>query len=142
GGQGGPATTLHRRGIARDGRHPALLYGYGGYSISLQPTLHRLTRFWIDQGGIYAEANLRGGNEFGEAWHDAGRLTRKQNVFDDFLACARRLIALGYTTPQRLVIEGGSNGGLLMGAALREAAGILKAVVSHVGIYDMRGVGA
>ena len=132
-----PLTVLHRRGIALDGSHPALLYGYGGYSISLQPTLHRLTRFWIDQGGVYAEANLRGGNEFGEAWHDAGRLARKQNVFDDFYACARALVDKGYTRPEHLAINGRSNGGLLMGAVLTQHPEMYRAVVSGVGIYDM-----
>jgi prolyl oligopeptidase len=132
-----PLTILHRRGIALDGSHPALLYGYGGYSISLQPALHPLTRFWIDQGGVYAEANLRGGNEYGEAWHDAGRLTRKQNVFDDFYACARALVDKGYTRPEHLAINGRSNGGLLMGAALTQHPEMYRAVVSGVGIYDM-----
>jgi prolyl oligopeptidase len=132
-----PLNILHRRGIALDGSHPALLYGYGGYQISLQPTLHRLTRFWIDQGGVYAEANLRGGNEFGEAWHDAGRLAGKQHVFDDFYACARALVDKGYTRPERLAINGRSNGGLLMGAALTQHPEMYRAVVSGVGIYDM-----
>ncbi|HEX3480730.1 MAG TPA: prolyl oligopeptidase family serine peptidase [Kofleriaceae bacterium] len=132
-----PINLLHRRGIALDGSHPALLYGYGGYSISLQPTLHPLTRFWIDQGGVYAEANLRGGNEFGEVWHDAGRLTRKQNVFDDFYACARALVDKRYTRPELLAINGRSNGGLLMGAALTQHPEMYRAVVSGVGIYDM-----
>jgi prolyl oligopeptidase len=132
-----PLNLLHRRGIALDGSHPALLYGYGGYSISLQPALNPLTRFWIDQGGVYAEANLRGGNEYGEAWHDAGRLTRKQNVFDDFYACARALVDKGYTRPEHLAINGRSNGGLLMGAALTQHPEMYRAVVSGVGIYDM-----
>ncbi|HEU4729309.1 MAG TPA: prolyl oligopeptidase family serine peptidase [Kofleriaceae bacterium] len=132
-----PLNILRKRGIALDGSHPALLYGYGGYSISLRPTLHRLTRMWIDQGGIYAEANLRGGNEFGEAWHEAGRLAAKQHVFDDFYACAKALVAAGYTRPDRLAIEGRSNGGLLMGAALVQHPEMYRAVVSGVGIYDM-----
>ncbi len=132
-----PLNIVHKRGIALDGSHPALLYGYGGYSISLVPTLHRLTRFWIDQGGVYAEANLRGGNEFGEAWHDAGRLAGKQHVFDDFYACARALVDKGYTRPERLAINGRSNGGLLMGAVLTQHPEMYRAVVSGVGIYDM-----
>jgi prolyl oligopeptidase len=131
-----PLNILHKRGIALDGSHPALLYGYGGYSISLKPRLHKLTRMWIDQGGIYAEANLRGGNEFGEAWHDAGRLTRKQRVFDDFYACARALVDKRYTRPERLAINGRSNGGLLMGAALTQHPEMYRAVVAAVGIYD------
>jgi prolyl oligopeptidase len=132
-----PLTILRKRGIALDGSHPALLTGYGGYSISLTPRLHRLTRMWIDQGGVYAEANLRGGNEFGEAWHEAGRLTHKQNVFDDFHACERALVDKGYTRPELLAIEGRSNGGLLMGATLVQHPGAARAVVSGVGIYDM-----
>ena len=84
-----PLNILRKRGIALDGTHPTLLYGYGGYGVSLTPTLQPLTRLWLDQGGVYAEANLRGGGEFGEAWHEAGKLTNKQNVFDDFSACAQ-----------------------------------------------------
>ncbi|HEX3757739.1 MAG TPA: prolyl oligopeptidase family serine peptidase [Kofleriaceae bacterium] len=132
-----PLNILHRRGIALDGSHPTLLYGYGGYSINLQPTLHRPLRMWLDQGGVYAEANLRGGNEFGEAWHAAGKLTQKQHVFDDFYACARALVDRGYTRPERLAINGRSNGGLLMGAALTQHPEMYRAVVSGVGIYDM-----
>jgi prolyl oligopeptidase len=132
-----PLSILHRRGIALDGSHPALLTGYGGYSISLRPALHPLTRMWIDQGGVYAEANLRGGNEFGEAWHAAGKLADKQHVFDDFHACARALVDKGYTRPEHLAITGRSNGGLLMGAALVQHPEMYRAVVSGVGIYDM-----
>jgi prolyl oligopeptidase len=132
-----PLNILRKRGIALDRSHPALLHGYGGYNIGLSPELHPLTRLWIDQGGIYAEANLRGGNEFGQAWHDAGRLTRKQHVFDDFYACEQALIARGYTTPERLAISGRSNGGLLMGAALVQHPEMVRAVLSGVGIYDM-----
>jgi len=91
----------------------------------------------LEQGVVQVHTALRGGGEFGEAWHDAGRLTRKQNVFDDFIACAERMVQLGYTTPSRLAIEGGSNGGLLMGAALTQRPDLFRAVVSHVGIYDM-----
>jgi prolyl oligopeptidase len=131
-----PVNILHKRGIALDGSHPAILYGYGGYSISLQPTLHALTRMWIDQGGIYAEANLRGGNEFGEAWHEAGRLAHKQHVFDDFYACARALVDKGYTRSARLAIHGRSNGGLLMGAVTTQHPEMYRAVLSGVGIYD------
>ena len=92
---------------------------------------------WLANGGIYAIANLRGGGEFGDDWHLSGNLTKKQNVFDDFIACARHLISRGYTSPAKLAIEGGSNGGLLMGAALTQAPELFRAVVSHVGIYDM-----
>ncbi|HEX2691766.1 MAG TPA: prolyl oligopeptidase family serine peptidase, partial [Kofleriaceae bacterium] len=132
-----PLNILHKRGIARDGSHPALLHGYGGYNIGLTPHLHPLARMWIDQGGIWAEANLRGGNEFGDAWHDAGRLASKQRVFDDFYACARTLVDKGYTEPARLAIQGRSNGGLLMGAALVQHPEMYRVVVAHSGIYDM-----
>jgi len=132
-----PLSILRKRGIALDGSHPTLLHGYGGYNIGLTPRLHPLTRMWIDQGGVYAEANLRGGNELGEAWHEAGRLAQKQHVFDDFYACAQALVAGGYTKPERLAIEGRSNGGLLMGAALVQHPEMYRAVVSGVGIYDM-----
>ena len=132
-----PLNILHKRGIALDGSHPALLHGYGGYNLGMTPALHPLTRMWIDQGGVYAEANLRGGNEFGEAWHEAGKLASKQHVFDDFYACARALVDRGYTRPEHLAIEGRSNGGLLMGAALVQHPEMYRAVVSGVGIYDM-----
>jgi prolyl oligopeptidase len=132
-----PLSILRKRGIALDGSHPALLHGYGGYAVSLTPSLHRLTRMWIDQGGVWAEANLRGGDEFGEAWHDGGKLTHKQNVFDDFYACERALVDKGYTRPELLAIEGRSNGGLLMGAALVQHPEMVRVVISGVGIYDM-----
>jgi prolyl oligopeptidase len=132
-----PLRILRRKGTPLDGSHPTLLYGYGGYGITQRPVYSPLRRIWIEQGGVYAVAGLRGGGEFGEAWHQAGKLTRKQNVFDDFAACARHLIASGYTRPSRLAIEGGSNGGLLMGAALTQHPELFAAVVSHVGIYDM-----
>jgi prolyl oligopeptidase len=133
-----PLSIIHRKGLVLDGSRPALLTGYGGYSISRRPTfLGAKGRVWLDQGGVWADANLRGGGEFGEEWHRGGNLTRKQNVFDDFAACARHLIQRGYTSPARLAIEGGSNGGLLMGAVLTQHPDLFGAVVSHVGIYDM-----
>ena len=132
-----PMTILSRKGTPRDGRNPTLLYGYGGYNISMQPHFSAMLHAWLERGGVYAEANLRGGGEFGEAWHAAGKLTRKQNVFDDFEACARHLVAERYANPSTLAIEGGSNGGLLMGAALTQHPELFRAVVSHVGIYDM-----
>jgi prolyl oligopeptidase len=101
------------------------------------PQFSRTNRLWIDHGGIYVDANLRGGGEFGETWHDAGKLTKKQNVFDDFIACAEYLIAKKYTSAEKLAIEGGSNGGLLMGAALTQRPELFRAVVSRVGLYDM-----
>jgi len=132
-----PINVVARRGIALDGSHPVLLGAYGGYGISSRPRFNRRVIFWLRHGGIYALANIRGGGEFGEDWHLAGNLTRKQNVFDDFAACAQSLIDQGYTNPKKLAIEGGSNGGLLMGAELVQHPDLFAAVVSHVGIYDM-----
>lgn len=132
-----PVNILARRGTARDGRNPTLLYGYGGYDISQVPAYSATRRLWLEQGGVYVVANLRGGGEFGDEWHQAGRLTKKQNVFDDFAAAAQYLIDRRYTSPEHLAILGGSNGGLLMGAALTQHPELFRAVVSHVGIYDM-----
>jgi prolyl oligopeptidase len=132
-----PIDVLRKKGTRLDGNNPTLLYGYGGYAVSQRPTYSALRRIWIAQGGVWAVAATRGGGEFGDGWHRSGRLTTKQNVFDDFAACAERLIALGYTRPSRLAIEGGSNGGLLMGAMLTQHPERFRAVVGHVGIYDM-----
>jgi prolyl oligopeptidase len=132
-----PLTIIRARGVGQDGRAAAILSGYGGFGISLTPNFLGRKAAWVEQGGIYVEANLRGGSEFGDAWHRAGNLTRKQNVFDDFQACARLLVEKKYVDPKRLGIEGGSNGGLLMGAALTQAPELFRAVVSHAGIYDM-----
>ena len=132
-----PLTVIAPKGAPRDAARPTLLTGYGGYGISLTPYFDPGLRLWLDQGGVFAIANLRGGGEFGQAWHDAGRLVAKQNVFDDFIACAEQLVKARYTSPKRLAIEGGSNGGLLMGAVLTQRPELFAAVVSHVGIYDM-----
>jgi prolyl oligopeptidase len=132
-----PLNIIRKMGTPLDGRNPAILYGYGGYGISEAPSYDHTLRVWLEQGGIYAVANLRGGAEFGESWHEAGRLTKKQNVFDDFIACAQALIAKRYTSAERLAAEGGSNGGLLMGAVLTQRPDLFRAVVSFVGIYDM-----
>jgi prolyl oligopeptidase len=132
-----PMSILRKKGTKLDGKNPTLLTGYGGYSISLAPRFRAATRVWLEQGGVYAVANIRGGAEYGEEWHKAGNLTKKQNVFDDFTACARRLIDLRYTNPSKLAIEGGSNGGLLMGAMITQHPDLFRAVVAHVGIYDM-----
>jgi prolyl oligopeptidase len=132
-----PMFILQPKGTKRDGRNPVVLTGYGGFGIPQTPEYSDLAHVYTERGVIQVFAILRGGGEFGEEWHDAGRLTRKQNVFDDFLACARRLIELKVTNPGKLAIEGGSNGGLLMGAALTQAPKLFRAVVSHVGIYDM-----
>jgi prolyl oligopeptidase len=132
-----PMSILRKKGTKLDGKNPTLLYGYGGYSSSLTPRFRPATRVWLEQGGVYVFANIRGGAEYGEEWHKAGNLTRKQNVFDDFAACAQRLIELKYTAPAHLAIEGGSNGGLLMGAMITQHPDLFRAVVTHVGIYDM-----
>jgi prolyl oligopeptidase len=131
-----PLNILIRKKTKLDGDNPALLYGYGGYGVNLTPGFSAGRGLWLDHGGVYAEANLRGGGEFGEDWHKAGSLTRKQNVFDDFAACAQYLIDKKYTRPARLAVEGASNGGLLMGAFLTQHPSLARAVVSEVGIYD------
>jgi len=132
-----PMDIVRRKGTKLDGNNPVVLYGYGGYGISLAPYYNIALRPLLDRGVVYVVANLRGGGEFGEDWHHAGMLTKKQNVFDDFAACAKSLIDQHYTNPKRLAIEGGSNGGLLMGAALVQHPELYAAVVAHVGIYDM-----
>jgi prolyl oligopeptidase len=132
-----PLTILRRKSTALDGSNPTLLGGYGGFGISMTPFCNDTLRVWFDAGGVFALANLRGGGEYGEEWHRAGNLTRKQNVFDDFIACAEHLVKRNYTSPARLAVEGASNGGLLMGAFLTQRPDLARAVVSHVGIYDM-----
>jgi prolyl oligopeptidase len=132
-----PLNILRRKGLKLDGSNPVLLTGYGGYGISLRPEFDFAQRLWFDRGGVVVVANLRGGGEYGEHWHLAGNLTRKQTVFDDFAACARHLIARGYTRPDKLAVEGGSNGGLLMGAFFTQHPELARAVVAHVGLYDM-----
>jgi prolyl oligopeptidase len=133
-----PINIVRRKGTQLNGMNPVMLYGYGGFGISETPGfLGASTRLWLDGGGVYVDANLRGGGEFGEDWHAQGALTRKQNVFDDFQAVAERLIAEKYTDRDHLAILGGSNGGLLMGAALTQHPELFRAVVSLVGIYDM-----
>lgn len=132
-----PMSVLRRRGAKLDRSLPAWLTGYGGFGIVLKPRMRARYRVWLDHGGIVAEANLRGGGERGEEWHRAGMLTNKQNVFDDFAACARALFDLGYTRPERLAISGGSNGGLLVGATLVQHPEMFCAVVAAAGIFDM-----
>jgi prolyl oligopeptidase len=132
-----PINIRYRKGTKLDGTNPTILGGYGGYSISIRPAPSLASRVWLNAGGILADANLRGGGEFGETWHESGKMLKKQNVFDDFAACARYLVARKYTSPSKLAIEGGSNGGLLMGAVLTQHPELFRAVVSHVGIYDV-----
>ena len=132
-----PVNILMKKGTRRDGSNPVLLYGYGGYGLSLRPFFSPTYRVWLDHGGILAVMNLRGGGEFGESWHLGGNLTGKQNVFDDMIAGAQHMIERAYTTRDRLAAQGGSNGGLLMGAILTQRPDLFRAVVSSVGIYDM-----
>jgi len=132
-----PINIIRRKGMKLDGSHPLLLTGYGGYGISIAPSFLGLDRVWIEQGGVFAEANLRGGGEYGEQWHRSGMLTNKQNVFDDFAAAMQYVIDAGYTNPEKMAIIGGSNGGLLMGAMITQHPNLCRAVVSFVGIYDM-----
>ena len=132
-----PLNIIFRKGMKRDGQNPTLLYGYGGYGITMSPNFDFTRRLWFDRAGIYVVANIRGGGEFGEEWHKAGNLIKKQNVFDDFEAAAEYLIKQKYTNPKKLAIQGGSNGGLLMGAMITQHPYLMRAVVSSVGIYDM-----
>jgi prolyl oligopeptidase len=132
-----PMFLVHRRGLARDGRNPTLLYGYGGFNISMTPAFAAQVAPFIERGGIYAVANLRGGSEYGESWHQAGMLGRKQTVFDDFIAAAEHLIAEKYTSPQKLAISGRSNGGLLTSAVLTQRPELFRAVISGVPLTDM-----
>ena len=132
-----PVNILYRKGMPLDGKNPTIATGYGGYGVSITPEFTPNRRILLDQGFVIAIANLRGGGEYGEAWHLEGNLTHKQNVFDDFTAVLEHLIARKYTSSQHLAILGGSNGGLLMGATLVQHPSLAKAVVSFVGIYDV-----
>lgn len=132
-----PISIIRRTNTKRDGTSPTILYGYGGYGRSMTPTFSARRRLWLEQGGVFVVANIRGGGEFGESWHLAGSLLNKQNVFDDFYAAAKFLLDRRYTTEDKLALMGGSNGGLLMGATLTQHPNCCKAVVSSVGIYDM-----
>lgn len=132
-----PVFVVHRKGIARDGSAPALLYGYGGFNVAITPAFKGSIYPWLERGGVYAEAVLRGGSEYGEEWHRAGMLGSKQHVFDDFLASAEALVKEGFTRPSRLVLRGGSNGGLLVAAAEVERPDLFAAVLCHVPLIDM-----
>ncbi len=132
-----PMFVVSRKDVVMNGANPTLLYGYGGFNISMTPTFNRGVYLWLERGGIYAVANLRGGNEFGEEWHRQGMLDKKQNVFDDFISAAEYLIANKYTDRDHLAIQGGSNGGLLVGAALTQRPDLFKAVVCQVPLLDM-----
>jgi prolyl oligopeptidase len=132
-----PMFILHRKGLKPDSSNPTLLTGYGGFTQSLTPAFSQIAALWAERGGVYALPNLRGGGEFGEKWHKAGMLDKKQNVFDDFLAAAEWLTKNGYTEPSKLAISGGSNGGLLVGAALTQRPDLFRAVVCRYPLLDM-----
>ncbi len=132
-----PMFLAYRKGLSRDGNCPTLLYGYGGFNISITPSFRVTNAAWMEMGGILAVPNLRGGGEYGEAWHQAGKTLNKQNVFDDFLSAAQWLIDQEYTCPQRLAIQGGSNGGLLVGAAMTQHPERFGACLPAVGVMDM-----
>src|SRR2546428_453263 len=132
-----PMFVTHKKGIKLDGSNPTYLYGYGWFDISLTPSFSVSLLAWLELGGVYAVPNLRGGGEYGEDWHQAGMHEKKQNVFDDFIAAAEYLIAQGYTTPAKLAIGGGSNGGLLVGAAITQRPELFGAALPAVGVMDM-----
>jgi len=134
-----PMFLVHKKGLQPDGKLPVLLYGYGGFNVSQTPRFSSAAAIWAEQGGVYALANIRGGGEFGEAWHKGGMLDKKQNVFDDFIGAAEWLIRNKYTNPSRLAIQGGSNGGLLVGAALTQRPELFQAVLCEFPDLDMIG---
>jgi prolyl oligopeptidase len=132
-----PMFISHRKDVVPDGNTPTMLYGYGGFNIPMRPSYSTTRLTWMDMGGIYAMANLRGGGEYGKEWHKAGTKLNKQNVFDDFIAAAEYLVSEGYTQPERLAIFGGSNGGLLVGAVLNQRPDLFGAAIPAVGVMDM-----
>ena len=132
-----PMFVVHKKGIQKNGKNPTLLTAYGGFNVSLTPSFSRTAYLWMEHGGVFAVANLRGGAEFGEDWHRAGMLDKKQNVFDDMIAAAEHLISEKYTDKNHLAIQGGSNGGLLMGAMMTQRPDLFRAVVCQVPLLDM-----
>jgi prolyl oligopeptidase len=132
-----PLFLTRRRDVAPTGDAPALLVGYGGFDIAMTPSFMRSDALFVERGGILAVAVLRGGGEYGRSWHDAGRLANKQRVFDDFCDCARWLASSGWSRPERIAINGGSNGGLLVGACLTQHPELFGAAVPEVGVLDM-----
>ncbi|RTY79623.1 S9 family peptidase [Flavobacterium sp. LS1P28] len=132
-----PMIITHKKGLKLDGTNPTMLYGYGGFNVSLTPSFSIANAVWMENGGVYAVPNLRGGGEYGKKWHDAGTKMQKQNVFDDFIAAAEYLIAQKYTSSQYLAIRGGSNGGLLVGATMTQRPDLMRVALPAVGVMDM-----
>ncbi len=132
-----PAFVVHKKGLKLDGRNPTLLYGYGGFNSNTTPGFSALRLALLEQGFVYVSANMRGGGEYGEKWHEAGTKLKKQNVFDDFIGAAEWLVANKYTSPDRLAIHGVSNGGLLVGAVANQRPELFKAVIQQAGVMDM-----
>ncbi|OZV70903.1 prolyl oligopeptidase family serine peptidase [Winogradskyella aurantia] len=132
-----PMIITHKKGLELNGKNPTILYGYGGFNVSETPRFSIANAVWMEQGGIYAVPNIRGGGEYGKAWHDAGTQMKKQNVFDDFIAAAEYLIENNYTSPDYLAIRGGSNGGLLVGATMTQRPDLMKVALPAVGVLDM-----
>lgn len=132
-----PMFLTYKKGIEKNGKNPTLLYGYGGFNISLNPSFSPYRLFWLENGGIYAMANLRGGSEYGEEWHQQGTKMNKQNVFDDFIAAGEYLVDNNWTSPDFLAIQGGSNGGLLVGATVNQRPELFKVAIPQVGVMDM-----
>jgi prolyl oligopeptidase len=132
-----PLFLFHKKGLVKDGNNPVLLYGYGGFNISLTPAFSPSRLAWLEMGGIYAQVNLRGGGEYGQAWHEAGMKNRKQNVFDDCIGAAEFLVREKWTQPSRLALMGGSNGGLLVGAVINQRPDLFACAIPQVGVMDM-----
>ena len=132
-----PISIMYKKGVELNGKNPTILYGYGGFNVSLKPSFSVSNAVWLEQGGIYVVANLRGGGEYGKEWHDAGIKMKKQNVFDDFIAAAEFLIENKYTSSDHLAISGRSNGGLLVGACMTQRPDLFKVALPGVGVLDM-----